>query len=70
MRELLRASLVARLTEKGISFRVNGPADPAKRLPNTLSISLKGQMGSEVVARLAPQVAFSAGSACHHGQVT
>jgi cysteine desulfurase len=41
---------------------------PDHRLPNTLNVSLVGQVGSEVLARL-DTVAASTGSACHTGHV-
>lgn len=49
--------------------RVNGPKDPALRLPNTLSISFKGLSASKALASLSDQLAASAGAACHstHG---
>lgn len=49
-------------------LRFNGPADPARRLPNTLSVSFRHLQGPRLVAALARTVAVSAGSACHaHG---
>ena len=39
-----------------------------KRLPNTLNVGFRGQVGSEVLARL-PMVAASTGSACHAGSL-
>jgi cysteine desulfurase len=42
--------------------------DPEHRLPNTLNVSLVGQVGAEVLARL-DGVAASTGSACHTGHV-
>lgn len=47
------------------SARVNGPADPSKRLPNTLNISIRGIVGTVLLHELSEQVAASAGSACH-----
>lgn len=44
----------------------NGPADPARRLPNTLNISIDGVRGHDVLAA-APAIAASTGSACHSG---
>jgi cysteine desulfurase len=41
---------------------------PEHRLPNTLNVSLAGQIGTEVLARL-DGVAASTGSACHTGHV-
>eukprot|EP00887_Chlorella_sp_A99_P007572 scaffold28.g7572.t1 len=45
--------------------RVNGPAEPACRLPNTLSISIPGVSASRLLATLADRLAVSAGAACH-----
>lgn len=41
---------------------------PEARLPNTLNISFKGHVGSELL-KLLPGVAASTGSACHAGRV-
>ncbi|TCO42351.1 aminotransferase class V [Kribbella antiqua] len=43
---------------------LNGPS--GLRLPNTLNVSIKGTVGSEVL-RNAPTIAVSTGSACHSG---
>ncbi|GJP36924.1 hypothetical protein CLOM_g21385 [Closterium sp. NIES-68] len=48
-----------------VRFRVNGPCDPSKRLPNTLSLSFESLHGPSLMARLLPRVACSAGAACH-----
>eukprot|EP00729_Bicosta_minor_P004276 gene4276-6410_t len=54
--------------ERGlISVRVNGPSDPNCRLPNTLSIGIKGVQSGALLASIKHQVAASAGSACHTG---
>jgi hypothetical protein len=45
--------------------RINGPSDPDNRLPNTLSIGLRGVQASTLLANLADQLAASAGAACH-----
>ena len=39
---------------------------PAKRLPNTLSVSFPGRDGGEILAAM-PEIAASTGSACHSG---
>lgn len=44
--------------------RLNG--HPRRRLPNTLNISIRGIVGEELLA-LIPEVAASAGAACHAG---
>ena len=41
---------------------------PTRRLPNTLNVSFRGRLGSDVLAAL-PNVADSTGSACHAGSV-
>ncbi len=51
-------------TDKEI-VRVNGPKDPSKRLPNTLSIGFKNVHSGELLGRIQDVVACSAGSACH-----
>ena len=45
--------------------RVNGPKQGAQRLPNTLSISIKGLRASDLLMSLADELAASAGAACH-----
>lgn len=40
---------------------------PEKRLPNTLNVSFKGYIGSEVLNKN-PEIAASTGSACHEGK--
>jgi cysteine desulfurase len=49
------------------SIRTNGPADPAKRLPNTLSVGIKGASAISLLAALSEKVAASASAACHTG---
>ncbi len=46
---------------------MNGPSSPIQRLPNTLSISIKGLNSSLLLARLSDKLAASAGAACHSG---
>jgi cysteine desulfurase len=50
----------------GDSVVLNG--HPAERLPNTLNVSFRGWVGSELLAAT-PGVAASTGSACHQGLV-
>jgi len=45
--------------------RVNGPSDQRQRLPNTLSISVKGLAASSLLQQLSNKLAASAGTACH-----
>ena len=47
------------------SVRINGPADASHRLPNTLSIGLKGVKSSILLNQLSEELAASAGAACH-----
>jgi cysteine desulfurase len=64
----LRDELQATLTGAfGAGARVNGPRDPAGRLPNTLSISVKGLPASALLASLGDCLAASAAAACHSG---
>ncbi|GBF95040.1 cysteine desulfurase [Raphidocelis subcapitata] len=62
-----RAALAAALLS-GLppgAARVNGPADGARRLPNTLSVSLRGVDAGALLAGLGDRVAASAAAACH-----
>lgn len=45
--------------------RVNGPLNADQRLPNTLSIGLRGVQSGRLLADIGEVVACSAGSACH-----
>ena len=38
-------------------MKVNGPEDEAKRLPNTLSLSIPGSSANEVLSDLSEEVA-------------
>ena len=62
-RDLLKKLLCEGLPEG--ATRDNGPADPAHRLPNTLSIGLKGVSSGALLNALSEQLAASAGAACH-----
>lgn len=62
----LRDRLERRLLEAVPEARVNG--HPRERLPNTLSISFPGLASDALLAAL-PQVAASAGAACHSDTV-
>ncbi|PNW80545.1 hypothetical protein CHLRE_07g322000v5 [Chlamydomonas reinhardtii] len=46
-------------------LRLNGPADPTRRLPNTLSLSIRGLNSGAALAALSGRLAASAGAACH-----
>ena len=71
MRERLLANLIQGLEkeeeESGCEsiVQTNGPKDPNQRLPNTLSVGLKGIRSGELLANIGNVVACSAGSACH-----
>jgi cysteine desulfurase len=68
MRERLLARLIAGLGKDRI--RTNGPSDPAKRLPNTLSVGIKGAAASQILHILSEKVAASASAACHTSDPT
>ncbi len=55
-----------RLRERfGDQVVLNG--HPERRLPNTLNVSFRGMNGHDILSKL-PNVAASAGSACHAGE--
>ena len=62
----MRDRLESQLLDSGADARVNG--HPDRRLPNTSSISFRGQEADRILANL-PTVAASAGAACHSDQV-
>lgn len=65
--QTLRDELWRRLQEEfGEHIALNG--HPEQRLPNTLNVSILGQRGDEILARL-PKLAASTGSACHAGSL-
>lgn len=65
--ERLRCRLLENLTSALGSdmVRANGPKDPSMRLPNTLSVGLKGVQSGALLEQIQMKVACSAGSACH-----
>ena len=63
LRSRLLDNLTSALGEENV--RTNGPADPASRLPNTLSVGLRNIHSGELLKAVSNQVAASAGSACH-----
>ena len=66
MRDDLQKRLVEALGgADGSGVRINGPADDAKRLPNTLNIGIKGLLASIALIELGDVLAASAGAACH-----
>jgi len=66
MRKRLLLNLILGLENGSLDFvRTNGPSDPKQRLPNTLSVGLKGIRSGALLAKIGNIVACSAGSACH-----
>lgn len=63
MRDLLFSELKKELA----IIRLNG--HPDLRLPNTLSLSFKNLEANRILAEIEPEVAASAGAACHSGTV-
>jgi len=63
----LRERLLTLLREGVEGLVVHG--DPRQRLPNTLSVAFPGIDATELLTRLADEVAASAGAACHAGEV-
>lgn len=70
--ENMRSRLLDRITSgletstgQSDIVRVNGPLNGDQRLPNTLSIGLKGVQSGKLLATIGEEVACSAGSACH-----
>ena len=45
--------------------RINGPSFSSQRLPNTLSISIRGLSSAKLLESLSDRLAASAGAACH-----
>jgi cysteine desulfurase len=62
LRDRLQNSIEQSLGKEMV--QLNG--HPRRRLPNTLNISIQGLVGEELLAQL-PEVAASAGAACHAG---
>lgn len=65
MRSQLLKELESNLSAAGIEVKANGPTDPSKRLPNTLSVGLKDIHSGDLLAEIADRVAASAGATCH-----
>lgn len=57
-----------RLLQATFGDQVSLNGHPTRRLPNTLNVSFRGQMGTEILAAM-PNVAASTGSACHAGRL-
>lgn len=66
MREFLYRELVSVIGVERV--RLNG--HPSQRLPNTLSLGIRGIESHELLNRINDLVAISAGSACHADSVT
>lgn len=66
MREFLFHSLQEALGKDNI--KLNG--HPEQRLPNTLSVGIKGSEAHAILSQVNDQLAISAGSACHADLVT
>ncbi len=66
--ERLTGMLYRKLVNLIPEIKLNGKT--ARRLPNTLNISIKGIVGADLVNSLKDEVAISAGSACHSGTCT
>jgi len=65
-RDSLESLLAAGLREAGLGeVRRNGPLREEHRLPNTLSLGIRGVRASELLVALSEDVAASAGAACH-----
>jgi cysteine desulfurase len=63
MRERLLKNLTKELGDDVV--RSNGPIDSTLRLPNTLSVGLRGVQSGNLLANIGDRVAASAGAACH-----
>ncbi|PSL01639.1 cysteine desulfurase [Haloactinopolyspora alba] len=64
--DALRDQLLMDLSQR-LPGRVTANAAGAARLPNTLSVSVEGTRGHQLLAAV-PEIAASTGSACHSGQ--
>ena len=49
-------------------MRINGPSADAARLPNTLSIGIRGLDAQRLLAGLSEQLGASASAACHFAE--
>ena len=57
-------ALFAALEREGVEARVNGPAEAALRLPNTLSVSVRGVVGAHLVEACSDKVRAGAFVRC------
>jgi len=65
--QAMRDRLQAGITAAVAAARLNG--HPDKRLPNTLSLSFRNIEANRLLEAIGPDVAASAGAACHAGSV-
>lgn len=63
MRYLLLQTLQNELGAEAV--QPNGPQDPSRRLPNTLSVGLRGVHSGKLIQTIGDRVAASAGATCH-----
>jgi cysteine desulfurase len=63
----MRERLHNGIKEKSAMVRLNG--HPTERLPNTLSLSFHGIEANRILEEIGPEVAASAGAACHSDRV-
>lgn len=68
LRDNILSKIISYGNLKSNQFRINGPKDKNKILPNTLSISFQGISASLLLDSIQQRVAISAGSACHAGE--
>ena len=63
----MRDALESGLRERIPDVRING--HPEQRLPNTMSVSVRGVDASDLLAEMGKCVAASGGAACHSGEM-
>lgn len=63
----MRERLHNGIKDKCAMVRLNG--HPTERLPNTLSLSFHGIEANRILEEIGPEVAASAGAACHSDRV-
>ena len=70
LRERLQSTLLRGLPGDKGRVVIHGPrpfSDLSQRLPNTLSVSIRGVSASRLLGDLSDRLAASAGAACHSG---
>jgi cysteine desulfurase len=65
LRDRLLLNITNQLDLGDIKNIINGPTDPKYKLPNTLSVGIRGVRSGELLVNIGSVVACSAGSACH-----